>query len=41
MHDVVENSFSFEKVQEDGVNNGMAWNHTWWGFMLFPELTVS
>lgn len=41
MHDVVENAFAFEKIQEDSVNNKMEWNHTWWGFMMFPELEIS
>lgn len=41
MHDVVENAFAFEKIQNDNVNNKMTWNHTWWGFMMFPELEVS
>ncbi len=39
MHDVVENSFAFEKAQTDE-NNKMAWNHTWWGYMMFPELKI-
>ena len=41
MHDVVENAFAFEKIQDDSVNNKMEWNHTWWGFMMFPELEIS
>ena len=40
MHDVVENAFAFEKIQDDSSNNKMAWNHTWWGFMMFPELEI-
>ena len=41
MHDVVENAFAFEKLQDDNSNNKMEWNHTWWGFMMFPELEIS
>jgi lipopolysaccharide transport system ATP-binding protein len=40
MHDVVENAFAFEKRQDRDTNNSMVWNHTWWGFMMFPELQV-
>lgn len=40
MHDVVENAFAFEKLQDDYLNNKMEWNHTWWGYMMFPELEM-
>lgn len=40
MHDVVENAFAFEKRQDEHSNNKMGWNHTWWGYMMFPELDV-
>ena len=40
MHDIVEGCFSFEKVQSLDDNNRMIWNHTWWGYMMFPELGV-
>lgn len=38
MHDVVEDAFAFEKVQDMEENNRMSWNHSWWGYMMFPEL---
>jgi hypothetical protein len=38
--DVVEDAFSFEKIQGDS-NNRMEWNHEWWGYMAFPELQVN
>lgn len=41
MHDVVKNAFAFEKEQELSQNNNMAWNHTWWGYMMFPELEIN
>ena len=41
MHDVVENAFAFEKEQNISENNNMAWNHTWWGYMMFPELEIN
>ncbi len=41
MHDVVENAFAFEKEQEMSQNNNMAWNHIWWGYMMFPELEIN
>lgn len=40
MHDVVEEAFAFEKEQSNQENNNMAWNHTWWGYMMFPEIVV-
>ena len=40
MHDVVDECFAFEKEQGMNDNNRMAWNHSWWGYMVFPELTV-
>lgn len=40
MHDIVEDAFAFEKMQGDENNNRMAWNHSWWGYMMFPELEV-
>lgn len=40
MHDIVEEAFAFEKVQSSNENNNMAWNHTWWGYMMFPEITI-
>ncbi len=40
MHDVVEEAFAFEKGQGNRENNNMAWNHTWWGYMMFPEITI-
>ena len=40
MHDVVEEAFAFEKVQNLTDNNRMTWNHHWWGYMMFPELEI-
>ena len=40
MHDVVEEAFAFEKAQRNQENNNMAWNHTWWGYMMFPEIEI-
>ena len=40
MHDVVDDCFAFEKTQGLGDNNRMTWNHSWWGYMMFPELDV-
>lgn len=39
LHDVVEDCFAFEKLQGDS-NNRMVWNHTYWGYIMFPELTI-
>ena len=41
MHDVVDDCFAFEKVQSMDDNNHMSWNHSWWGYMMFPELGVN
>ncbi len=40
MHDVVEDCFAFEKIQNLNDNNHMSWNHSWWGYMMFPEIKV-
>ena len=40
MHDVVEEAFAFEKEQSSQENNNMTWNHTWWGYMMFPEIAM-
>jgi lipopolysaccharide transport system ATP-binding protein len=40
MHDVVDDCCAFEKVQSMDDNNRMNWNHSWWGYMMFPELEV-
>ena len=40
MHDIVDDCFAFEKVQSMEDNNRMNWNHSWWGYMMFPELGV-
>ena len=40
MHDVVDDCFAFEKVQDLEDNNRMNWHHSWWGYMMFPELEV-
>ena len=37
--DVVETACSFEKIQGTE-NNNMLWNHTWWGYMMLPELRI-
>ena len=40
MHDIVDDCFAFEKVQSMDDNNRMNWNHSWWGYMMFPEVEV-
>ena len=40
MHDVVEDAFAFETIQDMTENNRMTWNHSWWGHMMFPTLEV-
>lgn len=37
--DVVDTASVFEKKPFG--NNGMEWNHNWWGYIAFPELKVS
>ena len=39
LHDVIESAFSFDYVQGDA-NNRMNWNHTYWGYHMFPELEI-
>ena len=41
MHDVVDNACAFEVVQNISDNNRMTWNHTWWGYMMLPEIEVT
>lgn len=36
--DVVDMACVFEKTQSG--NNGMAWNHEWWGHISFPEIKI-
>ena len=40
LHDVVDDCFAFEKVQKGDSNNRMTWNHSWWGYMMFPEISA-
>ncbi len=40
MHDIVDDCFAFEKLQSMEDNNRMNWNHSWWGYMMFPKLEV-
>ena len=40
LHDVVDDCFAFEKIQKGDTNNRMTWNHSWWGYMMFPEISV-
>ncbi len=41
MHDVVDGACAFEIVQSLGDNNHMVWNHSWWGYMMLPEIEVN
>ena len=40
LHDVVNKAFVFEKVLHIDKNNKMEWHHSWWGFVMFPEIEV-
>ena len=40
LHDVIEEAFIFEKDQSLQENNGMKWHHSWWGYVMFPEMQV-
>lgn len=40
MHDIVEDCFAFEKTQTLNDNNRMSWNHSWWGYIMFPEMEI-
>lgn len=40
MHDVAENAFMFEILQDEEENNRMLWNHSWWGYMKIPEIEL-
>ena len=38
LHDVVNKAFTFERVVHISKNNKMNWNHSWWGYLMFPEI---
>ena len=40
LHDVVELAFAFEKLISADENNSMVWQHSWWGYVMFPEIQV-
>ena len=40
VHDRIEVSCTFEKVLDTDETNRMAWNSTWWGYMMMPELEI-
>jgi lipopolysaccharide transport system ATP-binding protein len=40
LHDVVESAFAFEKLISAEDNNSMVWQHSWWGYVMFPEVQV-
>ncbi len=40
LHDVVESAFAFEKLISAEDNNSMVWQHSWWGYVMFPEIHV-
>lgn len=40
LHDVVDNAAAFEKIADSDGNNHMTWNHSWWGYVMFPEVEV-
>ena len=41
LHDVINGAFVFEKDMFKEENNGMEWHHSWWGYVMFPEIEVS
>lgn len=41
LHDVVEDAFLFETIDEVNGNNHMGWNHNVWGYMKFPYIEIS
>ena len=40
LYDVVNGAFSFRKSLTENNNNGMEWNHDWWGYVMFPEIQI-
>ena len=40
VHDRIEIACTFEKVLDTDNINRMAWNSTWWGHMMFPEIEI-
>lgn len=40
VHDRIEIACTFEKVLDTDEINRMAWNSTWWGHMMFPEVEI-
>ena len=41
LHDVVNEAFVFEKILDTDSNNKMKWHHSWWGYVMFPEMKVN
>lgn len=39
-HDAVDEAFVFEKDLAVEENNRMEWNQSWWGYVMFPEVSV-
>ena len=40
LHDVVNEAFVFEKDMLIDENNKMEWHQSWWGYVMFPEISV-
>lgn len=40
VHDRIEIACTFEKILETDQINRMAWNSTWWGHMMLPEVEI-
>lgn len=40
MHDVVDDAFVIEMVQTVNGNSRMPWNHSWWGYIQFPNIEI-
>ena len=40
LHDVVNEAVAFERQMGLDENNRMEWHHSWWGYVMFPEMSV-
>lgn len=40
LHDVIENAFAFETIDEVDGNNHMGWSHSVWGYMKLPKIQL-
>lgn len=41
LHDVVDDAFAFERIQNSTDNNNISWNTSLWGHIMFPQIIIN